>query len=179
MAASPADKRVSSFMEVGLGFSEEEAKAEASRCLACGICSECLSCYYKCGLNAINHDMVETQEEVKVGSVILAPGYEVYNARLSQEYGLGRYPNVLNALQFERILSASGPTLGHVQRPSDKKVPEDRLPAVRGEPRPTPSLLLGGLLHVRHQGSDHRQGARKGSRAHHLFHRCARLRKRV
>ncbi|MCX5917771.1 MAG: FAD-dependent oxidoreductase [Deltaproteobacteria bacterium] len=124
MAASPAGHRVSSFTEVSLGYTEEEAKAEASRCLACGICSECLSCYYKCGLNAINHDMVETQEEVRVGSVILAPGYEVYNARLSQEYGLGRYPNVLNALQFERILSASGPTLGHVQRPSDKKVPK-------------------------------------------------------
>ncbi len=124
MAASPAGQRVSSFTEVSLGYTEEEAKAEASRCLACGICSECLCCYYKCGLNAINHDMVETQEEVKVGSVILAPGYEVYNARLSQEYGLGRYPNVLNALQFERILSASGPTLGHVQRPSDRKVPK-------------------------------------------------------
>ena len=59
-----------------------------------------------------------------MGSIILAPGYEVYNARGSQEYGLGRYPNVLNALQFERILSASGPTLGHVQRPSDGKVPK-------------------------------------------------------
>ncbi|KPK92290.1 MAG: hypothetical protein AMJ94_05395 [Deltaproteobacteria bacterium SM23_61] len=123
MAQSPAGQRVSSFREVSLGYTEEEAKAEASRCLACGICSECLSCVYKCGLNAINHDMVETQEEVRVGSIILAPGYEVYNARLSQEYGLGRYPNVLNALQFERILSASGPTLGHVQRPSDGKAP--------------------------------------------------------
>ncbi len=123
MAASPAGQRVSSFSEVSLGYTEEEAKAEAARCLACGICSECLSCVYKCGLGAINHEMVENQEEVRVGSIILAPGYEVYNARLSQEYGLGRYPNVLNALQFERILSASGPTMGHVQRPSDGKVP--------------------------------------------------------
>jgi heterodisulfide reductase subunit A-like polyferredoxin len=124
MGAHPATQRVSSFHEVNLGYTEEEAKAEAARCLACGICSECLCCYYKCGLNAINHDMVETQEEVKVGSIILAPGFEVYNARLSQEYGLGRYPNVLNALQFERILSASGPTMGHVQRPSDGQVPK-------------------------------------------------------
>jgi heterodisulfide reductase subunit A-like polyferredoxin len=123
IAQSPAGQRVSSFQEVSLGYTEEEAKAEASRCLACGVCSECLCCVYKCGLNAINHDMVETQEEVRVGSIILAPGFDVYDARLSQEYGLGRYPNVLNALQFERILSASGPTLGHVQRPSDGKVP--------------------------------------------------------
>jgi heterodisulfide reductase subunit A-like polyferredoxin len=123
MKARPAERRTSSFEEVGLGYTEEEAKAEAARCLACGVCSECLCCYYKCGLSAIHHDMVETQEEVKVGSIILSPGFEVYNARLSQEYGLGRYPNVVNALQFERILSASGPTMGHVNRPSDGKVP--------------------------------------------------------
>jgi heterodisulfide reductase subunit A-like polyferredoxin len=123
MEAHPANQRTSSFEEVSLGYTEEEAKAEAARCLACGICSECLCCYYKCGLGAIHHDMVETQEEVQVGSLILSPGYEVYNARLSQEYGLGRYPNVVNALQFERILSASGPTMGHVNRPSDGRVP--------------------------------------------------------
>ncbi|MGD0626203.1 MAG: FAD-dependent oxidoreductase, partial [Thermodesulfobacteriota bacterium] len=123
MQAHEAGQRTQSFGEVSLGYTEEEAKAEAARCLACGICSECLSCYYKCGLSAIDHNMVETQEEVQVGSIILSPGYEVYNARLSQEYGLGRYPNVLNALQFERILSASGPTMGHVQRPSDSRLP--------------------------------------------------------
>ena len=119
----PASQRASSFQEVNLGFTEEEAKAEASRCLSCGVCSECLCCYYKCGVGAVRHDMVEREEEIHVGSLILAPGYDIYNARLSQEYGLGRYPNVVNALQFERVLSASGPTLGHVNRPSDGKVP--------------------------------------------------------
>ena len=69
--------------------------------------------------NAFDHDMVEQIEEVNVGAVILAPGYQVYNAELSSEYGLGRYPNVVTALQLERLLSASGPTGGHVQRPSD------------------------------------------------------------
>ena len=121
--AREADQRTRSFNEVSLGYTEEEAKTEAARCLACGICSECLCCSYKCGLGAIHHDMVERLEEIQVGSVILAPGYEVYNARRAQEYGLGRYPNVLNALQFERILSASGPTMGHVQRPSDGQLP--------------------------------------------------------
>jgi heterodisulfide reductase subunit A-like polyferredoxin len=115
--------RASSFQEVNLGYSEEEAKAEATRCLSCGVCSECLCCYYKCGVGAVQHDMVEREEEIHVGSLILAPGYDIYNAKLSQEYGLGRYPNVVNALQFERILSASGPTMGHVNRPSDGKVP--------------------------------------------------------
>jgi heterodisulfide reductase subunit A-like polyferredoxin len=123
MQARVARERIRSFDEVNLGFTDEEAQTEAARCLACGVCSECLSCYYKCGLKAIDHDMVERLEEVQVGSLILAPGYEMYDALSSQEFGWGRYPNVLNALQFERILSASGPTLGHVQRPSDGKVP--------------------------------------------------------
>jgi heterodisulfide reductase subunit A-like polyferredoxin len=116
-------ERTRSFDEVSLGFTDEEAQEEAARCLACGVCSECLSCFYKCGVNAIDHDMVERFEEVQVGSIILAPGYDVYDATLSQEYGFGRYPNVVNALQFERILSASGPTMGHVERPSDHRLP--------------------------------------------------------
>jgi heterodisulfide reductase subunit A-like polyferredoxin len=116
-------ERVRSFDEVNLGFSDEEAREEAARCLACGVCSECLSCFYKCGVDAIDHDMVEREEEVRVGSIILAPGYDVYDAIRSAEYGLGRYPNVVNSLQFERILSASGPTMGHVERPSDHRPP--------------------------------------------------------
>jgi heterodisulfide reductase subunit A2 len=67
--------------------------------------------------------MVAWEEQVEVGAVILAPGYQVYRAELSEEYGFGRYPNVVTALQFERLLSASGPTLGALQRPSDGKQP--------------------------------------------------------
>ncbi|CAG0954315.1 partial formate dehydrogenase (NADP+) beta subunit, partial [Anaerolineae bacterium] len=120
-AARNVAERVKSFEEVDLGYTEEEAKAEAARCLACGICSECLSCYYACGVGAVVHDMVERTEQVQVGAVILAPGYEVYRAELSEEFGFGRYPNVVTSLQFERLLSASGPTGGHVERPSDHK----------------------------------------------------------
>jgi heterodisulfide reductase subunit A-like polyferredoxin len=124
MSALDATTRKRSFDEVRQGYTDAEAQAEAARCLACGVCSECLSCYYKCGVAAINHDLLERIEQIKVGAVILAPGYEVYNAALSQEYGLGRYPNVVTALQFERLLSASGPTQGHVNRPSDGKPPK-------------------------------------------------------
>jgi heterodisulfide reductase subunit A-like polyferredoxin len=119
MPMMSAQARRNNFVEVEKGYSEEQAKAEASRCLACGICSECLSCVYVCGVKAINHDEVERVEEINVGAVILAPGYQAYNAKLSQEFGFGRFPNVVTALQFERLLSASGPTAGHVQRPSD------------------------------------------------------------
>jgi heterodisulfide reductase subunit A-like polyferredoxin len=117
------DKRVDSFIEVEGGYDDASAQAEAARCLACGICSECMSCVYACGRDAINHDDVDSKEEINVGAIILAPGYQIYNAQLSEEYGLGRYPNVVTALQYERMLSASGPTAGHIQRPSDEGSP--------------------------------------------------------
>ncbi|HUS85217.1 MAG TPA: FAD-dependent oxidoreductase, partial [Anaerolineales bacterium] len=113
------EERKTGFAEVERGYTDELAQEEAARCLSCSLCSECLSCQYICGREAINHNMVETQDQIKVGAVILAPGYQIYNAELSQEYGLGRYPNVITALQLERLLSASGPTGGHVNRPSD------------------------------------------------------------
>jgi heterodisulfide reductase subunit A-like polyferredoxin len=119
-----ADVRVQGFAEVETGYTPELAQAEAARCLACGVCSECLSCWYKCGVGAIDHDMVERTRDIRVGAVVLAPGYEAYRAELSEEYGWGRYPNVVTALQFERLLSASGPTMGHVKRPSDGGKPK-------------------------------------------------------
>ncbi len=113
------EERRHNFSEVEQGYTEAQAREEAARCLACGICSECLSCWYECKAGAINHDEAARTEEIRVGAVILAPGYQVYQAELSEEYGWGRYPNVVTALQFERLLSASGPTEGHVLRPSD------------------------------------------------------------
>jgi heterodisulfide reductase subunit A len=74
-----------------------------------------------CGPGAIVHDMQPTSETIRVGSVILTPGYEEFQASLRGEFGHGRYANVLSSVQFERMLSASGPTEGHVQRPSDGK----------------------------------------------------------
>ncbi len=117
------EERVIGFREVVLGFTERQARAEASRCLQCGLCSECLACVYACGTDAIDHDAVAFEDEINVGAVILAPGYQVYRAEQSAEYGLGRYPNVITSLQLERLLNASGPTLGDVLRPSDKKLP--------------------------------------------------------
>ncbi len=119
----PMEERITSFREVVLGLTERQTRAEAQRCLQCGICAECLACEYACGVNAIDHNMVAREEQVNIGAIILAPGYQAYNAVLSEEYGFGRYPNVITALQFERLLSASGPTMGRVQRPSDGQTP--------------------------------------------------------
>ena len=124
MTALPVEQRLSTFEEVVAGYDDEQAQAEAARCLACGICSECLSCFYTCQAGAINHDMVEQTVELQVGAILLAPGFTTFDAEKAGEYGWGRYPNVVTSLQFERLLNASGPTLGHVQRPSDGQTPK-------------------------------------------------------
>ncbi len=118
------EERVSGFREVVLGLTERQARAEAQRCLQCGLCSECLACVYACGVNAIDHNMLARQEVIQVGAIILAPGYETYNAELDEAFGYGRYPNVITTLQFERLLSASGPTMGKILRPSDGLPPK-------------------------------------------------------
>ena len=120
----PVEKRIDNFAEVEYGYDEASAIAEATRCLSCGICSECMSCTFACGRDAIIHDDVAKTQEINVGALILAPGYQVYHAELSEEFGLGRYPNVVTSLQYERMLSASGPTGGHVKRPGDDAGPK-------------------------------------------------------
>jgi heterodisulfide reductase subunit A-like polyferredoxin len=120
----PLDRRVSSFDEVVLGYTEEEALAEAGRCLDCSLCSECLQCVAVCQAKAIDHTMQERSVDIPVGSVILAPGLDPFDATIKGEYGYGRMANVVTSLDFERILSASGPFQGQVVRPSDGEHPK-------------------------------------------------------
>ncbi len=119
------DERVANFKEVALGFSEEAAIEEASRCMSCAGCCECFACVAECQAKAINHEM-ESEEfiDLNIGAVILAPGLDRYDPKIRGELGYGRWPNVVTSLQFERILSASGPYQGVVTRPGDKKHPE-------------------------------------------------------
>jgi heterodisulfide reductase subunit A-like polyferredoxin len=114
----PEGERVRDFREVELVLTEAQAKQEAARCLACGICSECHLCVQVCKREAVDHQQADLLEELEVGSVILSPGYSLYNPELSPELGYGRYSNVVTSMEFERMLSASGPWGGHVTRRS-------------------------------------------------------------
>jgi len=125
MATLPVSERKGNFKEVVLGYTETRAQEEAARCLNCAVCCECLKCVETCEAKAINHEMErETILTLNSGAIILAPGYELFDPDLKQEFGYGRYPNVISSLQFERILSASGPFMGKVLRPSDQKPPK-------------------------------------------------------
>ncbi|MBW1911932.1 MAG: FAD-dependent oxidoreductase, partial [Deltaproteobacteria bacterium] len=120
----PVSERIKDFKEVQKGFAEEEAVAEATRCLNCGICSECLQCVEACMAKAVDHDMIEKRLNIDVGSIVLAPGFSLTDPSVREEYGYEHYPNVITSLEFERILSASGPYQGHIKRPSDESEPE-------------------------------------------------------
>jgi len=117
------DDRRGNFKEVQLGFAEEQVRKEASRCLSCGICSECYQCVEACQANAVKHDDQPVERTIEVGAVVLAPGFKAFDPTVYETYAFARHPNVLTSLQFERILSASGPTMGHLVRPSDHKEP--------------------------------------------------------
>jgi len=120
--ADPAERK-SGWREVNLGFSREEAVAEAQRCLNCGVCSECLQCELACKKNAIRHFEEEWLDEIPVGAVVAVPGFGLFDARKAGQYGYGVYPNVMTSIEFERLLSSTGPTMGVVARPSDGKHP--------------------------------------------------------
>jgi heterodisulfide reductase subunit A-like polyferredoxin len=112
-------ERITDFAEITGVLTEDQARAEAARCLRCGICSECNQCVYACRAGAIIHNETEQLINLNVGAVILTPGLEPMPGDIRPEYGYGRYPNVVTSVQFERMLSASGPFQGTVQRPSD------------------------------------------------------------
>jgi len=124
MAEMDVQKRIAGHAEVALGFTEEQARLEAQRCLSCGICSECYECEQVCQAKAVDHTQTSLLEEILVGGIVLAPGVETISPEVREEYGYGYYPNVVTSLEFERYLSASGPTTGHIQRPSDNKEPK-------------------------------------------------------
>jgi len=87
-------------------------------CIGCGLCERV------CLANAVDYGERESEEILSIGSVILAPGFEVFDARRRPEFGYGVYPNVLTSIEFERILSATGPHRSHLLRPSDGSIPE-------------------------------------------------------
>jgi len=118
------EKRVSTFDEVDLGFTEEITRKEAERCLYCGICSLCGLCEKVCEADAILYNDVPKERPLDVGAIILAPGFALYDAEKKGEYGYRRFPNVVSGMDYERLLSASGPCGGHVARISDGVEPK-------------------------------------------------------
>jgi heterodisulfide reductase subunit A2 len=107
-------ERAKSFDEVELGLTEEEAVKEASRCLNCGVCVECHECLRVCEPQAVDYDAKDEIVEVDVGQVIVTTGYDIFDASKMIQFGYGKLKNVYSALEFERMLSSTGPSGGKV-----------------------------------------------------------------
>lgn len=93
-------------------------KIDREKCIGCG------TCYEICKARAIDYDQKDSETTLKVGSIILSPGFEAFDAKLKSEYGYGRFQNVVTSIEFERILSASGPYGGLILRRSDGEIPK-------------------------------------------------------
>ena len=87
-------------------------------CIGCGICLGV------CKAKAVEYDLQDEEVEFNVGAIVLAPGFDEYIPPEGNKYGYGKFKNVVTSIEFERILSASGPYSGKIMRPSDGDVPE-------------------------------------------------------
>jgi heterodisulfide reductase subunit A len=106
--------RKTNFNEVELSLSSELAIEEAKRCLNCASCSLCRECEKACEPRAILHEQEPEVLELEVGTIIVATGYDLFDAVLKPEFGYEKYQEVITALELERLCSSSGPTGGEI-----------------------------------------------------------------
>ena len=91
---------------------------DPEHCIGCGLCKSV------CEPEAIDFLQKDEIEEIEVGTIIIATGYDIYDISKLEEYGYKRYENVITSLEFERLINASGPTEGKVIRLSDRREPD-------------------------------------------------------
>ncbi len=110
--------------EMEMTLEEEKARLAANRCLDCSGCSECHECMKVCQADAISFDMRPEDIELSAGSILISTGFRLFDAGTKPALGYGRFPNVIDAMQMDRILAPTRPYNG-VIRPSDGKVPNN------------------------------------------------------
>jgi len=91
---------------------------DREKCIGCGLCENL------CLADAIKYDDKDEIINLNIGTIILCPGFDEFDSDIKSEYGHDRYHNVVTSIEFERILSASGPYKGHVLRASDGDLPK-------------------------------------------------------
>ncbi len=87
-------------------------------------CTRCGKCVEICPTDAIDPDLPDDSRELAAGAIIVSTGFEDFNSAQMGQYGFGRYPNVLNNIQLERLLASGGSSGGKLIRPSDGKAPQ-------------------------------------------------------
>jgi len=118
----PVAERIMDFNDVELTFTEQEVAQSTQRCLDCSNCRECHQCISACPANAIDFSQKEEKIVAKAGSVIVSSGFNLFNPEGKPQYGSGRYSNVIDSLQMDRLIAPTRP-YNNVLRPGDGKIP--------------------------------------------------------
>jgi len=119
----PAGERTG-FVETVRTLDEKSAVTEARRCLSCRRCLGCGICGESCKPEAVEYTQGPAEQVLEVGSIIIASGFDEFDAANMKELGYHSCANVLTSVDYERVLSATGPTGAVVMRPSDGKIPK-------------------------------------------------------
>ncbi|MHC1741761.1 MAG: FAD-dependent oxidoreductase [Syntrophobacteraceae bacterium] len=101
-----------------------KATRDEEHCLKLLGVMDCKGCARTCLADAVNHDDHVEERDIAVGAVIVSPGFSAFDPSSFDTYAYSKLPNVATAMEFERMLSASGPTMGHLVRPSDHRPPQ-------------------------------------------------------
>ena len=139
------DERRGNYTEVETGFPEEMAVKEAKRCLACRRCLGCALCWAECKPEAIDFGIPDEELELEFDEVIITKGQDNAFEPFNPQLGYGSYPDVITDLQFERMLSPTGPTNGMVLSPLDGEIP-GRVAVVQGHTEEDEAHLLSSLV---------------------------------
>ncbi len=139
------EERKGNFVEVETGFPEEVAVQEAKRCLSCRRCLGCALCWAECKPEAINFSLPDETLELEFDEIIITAGQDNAFEPFSSDYGFGTYANVITDLQFERMLSPTGPTDGMVVSPLDGEIPA-KIAIIQGAPEADDAHLLSSCI---------------------------------
>ncbi len=139
------DERRGNFTEVETGFPKETAVKEARRCLSCRRCLGCALCWAECKPVAIDFNIPDEELVLDFDDVVVAAGQDNLFHPFNAGLGYGKYPDVIVDLQFERMLSPTGPTKGMVLSPLDGRIPST-VALVQGHPDDDESQLFSSLV---------------------------------
>ncbi len=118
------EERIKDFRDVEKTYTEEEARMSASRCLDCSNCRECHQCISACPAEAIDFSQKKVEVPVYASSIIISSGFKLFSATQKPHYGFGKFPNVVDALQMDRLIAPTRP-YNNVIRPGDGKTPDN------------------------------------------------------
>ncbi len=139
------DERRGNFVEVETGFPEDMSVTEAKRCLSCRRCLGCALCWAECEPEAIDFSIPDEELDLEFDDVVVTKGQDNAFFPIDPKLGFGSYADVITDIQFERMLSPTGPTDGMVVSPLDGEIPK-RMAIVQGHPNEDDDQLLSSLV---------------------------------